>query len=194
MILAFSGLKLWKEVSANLPSHWFPGQDGESPGRGHSCGMLLGPTVAAGGCQPVRTFISREVETQVAGVWCLWMLLSVVHSQGLFWGNVVPKEAWSDVHSYFISCRWKGAGGTLAPIKWFVWELEGLHPWEFTLLPLCFLSAFLPLPRCPQPSPSCLIFPLLPSVFPFLVIPGPLFQDLPPPIFIHVRLHLLSGR
>lgn len=33
---------------------------------------------------------------------------SVVHSQGMLLGNVVPKEACSDVRSYCISCRQKG--------------------------------------------------------------------------------------
>lgn len=61
---------------------------------------------------------------------------SVVHSQGLLLGNVVPKEACSDVPSYGISCRQKGAGQPLAAIKWFVWELEGLDSQEFTLVPL----------------------------------------------------------
>lgn len=54
--------------------------------------------------EPVKTSIPKETkpghsELATMDAW------SAVHSQDLFLGNVVPKESWSDVHTYFISCR-----------------------------------------------------------------------------------------
>lgn len=54
--------------------------------------------------EPVKTSIPKEAdpghgELMTVDAW------SDAHSQGLLLGNVVPEEAWSDVHCYFISCR-----------------------------------------------------------------------------------------
>lgn len=67
---------LWKEVSATPLSHQFPGLDGE---RGHSTGVLLGPTVTAAGCKPVRISVSRDADPGRMGL--------------------VPMDAWSVVCS-----------------------------------------------------------------------------------------------
>lgn len=70
--------------SATHLSHQFPGQDGE---RGHSTGVLLGPTVTAAGCKSVRIFLSRDADPGRTGLVSM-DARSVVCSQGL-----VPKEA-----------------------------------------------------------------------------------------------------
>lgn len=57
------------------------------------------------------------------------------------------------------------------------WKSSGIYLASFLFA--SFLLSY-PLPHCSQPSPSCFTFPLPPSTFPFLVIPGPFFRSLPP--------------